>query len=246
MLVVLLVALAVAAPDTGNARVAVAADTGNARTPEPAVTVPVAPDSPSGPAAAGVAAVPALSGSSSPFASLPAPRFRVEPADTPVRRPRAVEYSDAYGVRLKIHKIASYTMLPLFAAQYYAGTKLLNGEDSGWARTWHPILASGVAGLFAINTVTGVWNMIESRKDPSGRTWRTIHGVLMLVADAGFAATGLTAGEREGDRFENRFGGFGERENEGGNLGLHRGLAIGSMGVALASYIMMLPPFRRD
>ena len=38
-------------------------------------------------------------------------------ADTPVARPRprAIEYSDAYNTRLTIHRIGSYTMLPLFA-----------------------------------------------------------------------------------------------------------------------------------
>src|SRR3954465_5410183 len=39
----------------------------------------------------------------------------VVPAPTPRRR-RATEVSDASATRLRIHKLASYTMIPLFAA----------------------------------------------------------------------------------------------------------------------------------
>ena len=45
--------------------------------------------------------------------------------------------------------------------------------------------------------MTGVWNLAESRKDPHHRTKRTIHSVLMLLADAGFVVTGATAPEGE-------------------------------------------------
>jgi hypothetical protein len=59
------------------------------------------------------------------------------PADT--GRPRAIEYSNAYGVRLTIHRYASYTMLPLFVAEYVAGRDLFNNntEASSFARNWH-------------------------------------------------------------------------------------------------------------
>jgi len=40
-----------------------------------------------------------------------------------------------------------------------------------------------------LNSVTGVWNLWESRHQPAGRTRRTLHGLLMLAADAGFGAT---------------------------------------------------------
>ena len=48
-----------------------------------------------------------------------------------------VEYSDAYATRLAIHRIASWTMLPLFAAQYYTGSKLFSQGASApaWVRT---------------------------------------------------------------------------------------------------------------
>jgi len=153
-----------------------------------------------------------------------------------------IEYSDAYAVRLEIHKIASYATIPLFVLQYIAGQQLLNGrgsdgfgrgfgererEGAGGLAGWHGALASGIGALFAVNTITGGWNLIEARKDPEGRAWRTIHGVLMLVADAGFVATGISA-------------------SEGSSVNTHRTLALSSMGVALVSYVMMLPPFRKE
>ncbi|MBP6443940.1 MAG: hypothetical protein KA267_07975, partial [Gemmatimonadales bacterium] len=117
------------------------------------------------------------------------------PADT--GRLRAIEYSDAYAVRLKIHRIASYAELPLFAAEYFLGEKLLRdqrngvnqgGEDGGnrsSARGAHSAVAAGLGVLFTVNTVTGGWNLYESRKDPSGRTRKWIHTIAMLAADAG-------------------------------------------------------------
>jgi hypothetical protein len=150
--------------------------------------------------------------------------------DTVSRRPKAIHYSDGYYTRLKIHQIASYLTIPLFAAQYVAGRQLYDkGSDApSWAKNAHGPLAAGVAGLFAVNTVTGVWNLVESQKAPAGRTRRWIHGVSMIIADAGFVAVGATAPETE------------EAGQSEGNAGLHRGLAIGSMSLALASYLMMI------
>lgn len=145
------------------------------------------------------------------------------------------EYSDGYATRLKIHKIASFATVPLFVAQFLVGQKLIHeGDDAdGWVKSTHGALAGGVAGLFVVNTVTGGWNLLEARKDPYHSGWDTAHGILMLVADAGFVATGLTPRESEH--------GGGEGSNN-----THRTVAISSMGVALVSYLMMLPPFRRD
>ncbi len=152
--------------------------------------------------------------------------------DTPAPPP-LIEYSDAYYTRLQIHKWASWAMLPLFAAQYFSGQKLVEqGRDApGWARAIHGPAAAGVAGLFGVNTVTGVWNLWEGRKDPYGRKWRTAHGLLMLAADAGFVATGILAG----DAGEN-----------GSVRNTHKQVAMVSMGVAVTSWLMMLPPFRRE
>jgi hypothetical protein len=159
-------------------------------------------------------------------------RTVLAPGDT-IPRPTVVDYSEGYATRLKIHRIASYTMLPLFAAQYASGQQLIkNGRAApAWARDIHGPTATGVAALFTINTVTGVWNMWEARKDPAERTRRTLHGLLMLAADAGFTATGILA-SGAGDN--------GSRRN------LHRDVAYGSMAVSLVSYAIMLPPFRRN
>jgi len=148
-------------------------------------------------------------------------------------RAESVEYSDWYGRRLTIHRWASYATIPLFAFQYVAGRKLYDESTDapGWATTGHGIAATGVAALFTVNTVTGVWNLWDARKDPAGRKWRTAHAVLMLAADAGFTATGLLAERAERSPDSRR---------------LHRNVAISSMGVATVSYLMMLPPLRRD
>ena len=115
--------------------------------------------------------------------------------DTPQvrRRPRSVEYSDAYYTRLAIHRVGSYTMLPLVASEWYLGNKLLNGTDASWMKSTHVGVASAIGALFTVNTVTGAWNAWDSRHDPSGRTRRYLHTGLMLAADAGFAWAGLVA-----------------------------------------------------
>ena len=145
----------------------------------------------------------------------------------------SIEYSDWYERRLTIHRWASYATLPLFAFQYVAGRRLYDesSDAPGWAKTGHGIAATGVAALFTVNTVTGVWNLWDSRKDPEGRTRRTVHAVLMLAADAGFTATGLLAERAEGPPDDRA---------------LHRNVALASVGVATLSYLIMIPPLRRD
>jgi hypothetical protein len=101
-------------------------------------------------------------------------------------------------------------------------------------------VAASIGVLFGVNSVTGVWNLMESRKNPAGRTRRTVHGILMLAADAGFVATGLLApGEGGGED-----GQSGRTQASSGSRSTHRAVALSSMGVALASYLMML--FWRD
>ena len=80
-------------------------------------------------------------------------------------RPKAFAYSDAYYVRLKIHKYASFATLPLFIGQTIVGQKLYNGTGSESLRGTHSALAAGVAVLFAANTVTGVWNLVEAEQE---------------------------------------------------------------------------------
>ena len=145
--------------------------------------------------------------------------------DPPAQRPRPVafEYSDAYHTRRKIHVYASIAMLPLFVTQFALGDSLYTESTDG-KRTAHAIVGSSIGVLFGLNTVTGVWNMWEGRKDPAGRTRRLAHGIMMLAADAGFVATALLAPGDDG----------------GGNRSTHRAVAITSMSVATASYLMML------
>jgi len=142
-------------------------------------------------------------------------------------RPMAVEYSDGYSLRRKIHWYASFATVPLFIAQYAVGQKLYDGTASESTRSTHSALAAGTAALFGVNTVTGVWNLWEARKDPNKRTKRVVHGILMLAADAGFVATGALAPESEEGRIS-------------GNRSTHRSVALTSMGVATVSYLIML------
>jgi hypothetical protein len=154
------------------------------------------------------------------------------PAATSVSPTPAPELSDWYYRRLTIHRYASYTMLPLFVAQYVAGTQLIEGSGDGWAEDAHPMLALGVGALFATNSVTGVWNLWEGRKDPNDRKRRIAHATLMLLADAGFVATGLLGDELEDTGVSGR--------------NTHRAVAIASMATATVGYALMLDIFRRD
>jgi len=166
----------------------------------------------------------------------PALGLRATPANAlaDTGRPKAIEYSDAYAVRLKIHMIASYFELPLFAAEYFLGQKLLNdtttfvpgqrNASNSSTRSWHSTVAGGLGVLFSVNTITGVWNLIESRNDPAGGVRKWIHSIAMLLADAGFALTANAGGDAR-------------RTLTGANN--HRNLAIGSMSLAAASTLMM-------
>ena len=155
--------------------------------------------------------------------------------DTTRPRRHAVEVSDAYATRLAIHRWASYTMPPLFVAEYVLGQKMLNertdavqGRGNGVnpnTRTAHQIVAGGVAALFGINTITGVWNLYETRHQEDGRTLRVVHSVLMLASDAGFAATGLVASNASRGTVD--------------DARLHRNVAIAAMVPATVGAAMM-------
>lgn len=144
--------------------------------------------------------------------------------DTQPRRRHAVEYSDWYARRLTIHRIGSYTMLPLFGAEYVLGNQLIHGNTSSGMKPAHVAVATGIGALFTVNTVTGVWNLWDSRGDPAGRTRRTLHAITMLAADAGFVWTGAIAD--------------GANESNA-NARRHRNVAFGSIGVATLGTAMM-------
>jgi hypothetical protein len=148
--------------------------------------------------------------------------------DTVRRRPRAVEVSDAYEVRLRIHRYASYATIPLFVVQTVAGNQLYvnGGPNPQWASTLHSAGAAGLGALFAVNTVTGVWNLWDSRGNDVGRTKRLIHSGLMLASDAGFAYAGI------------KLSSDAKRTQVGRDR--HRRVAYISMSAALAGYGVML------
>lgn len=165
-----------------------------------------------------------------PIVTVDQPRI---PSPRELGRQRDDEPSDAYYFRLKVHRISSYAMLPLFALQYAAGAQLYDkGEDAAdWAEAWHGVGAATIAGVFAINVVTGVPNVIEIWNEPRDRKRRLFHASTMLIAAAGFTATGIIADEAEDDA---------------SGRSLHRNVALGSMGVATIGYLSMLDLFRRD
>jgi len=167
---------------------------------------------------------------SAPAATGPLTLHDIDGQAAAPRRVVAFEYSEGYKTRAKIHKIASFATLPLFVANYFVGQDLYNhpGESES-KKGVHAFLGASTGVLFGVNTVTGVWNLMEARKDPNHRTKRTIHGILMLAADAGFFATALTLPDSEGtyDQYVS------QRQT-------HRTVAITSMAIATVGYVMML------
>jgi hypothetical protein len=139
---------------------------------------------------------------------------------------QAIEHSDLYYTRLTIHRWTSYAAVPLLVAQYVVGQQL---DDGGGSRGTHQALATATAAVFAVNTVTGSWNLVESWKEP-GKLRKT-HSVLMLLADVALAATFATApdddDEGEGD--------------DGGGTGTHRTLAIAAGGLTITGFALMIP-----
>ena len=149
-------------------------------------------------------------------------------SDTGSRRPRAIEHSDAYYDRLTVHRIASYAELPLFGAEYVLGQRLLNDERNGYPpsglKQAHLAVALGLGALFTVNTITGAWNLWDSRSDPNNRTVRIVHSVAMLGADAGFAWAGAIGGNAR---------------NSTADAQQHKAVSIGSMALATAGTAMM-------
>jgi len=166
-----------------------------------------------------------------PYASLFVPTAASERATPPAPQSPApavpFEYSDAYRTRLKIHKIASFATLPLFATELILGQSLYDSGGGGTKKDAHVAVGAAIGVLFGVNTVTGAWNLWESRKDPNGRTRRIVHSVLMLAADAGFVATAALAPDSEHESFSD-------------DRGAHRAVAITSIGLATTSYLIML------
>ncbi len=148
--------------------------------------------------------------------------------------PVAFEYSRGYQIRNTIHHDASYAMLPLFVTEAVLGQQLFNNpaQAGTWKRSAHRGIAAAITGLFAVNTVTGVWNLMESRKDPNSGSLPLIHGVLMLVADAGFVATAFLV--RPSSHSARGLAVYDAKKNQ------HMTIAYASISVATVGYLIML------
>jgi len=152
-------------------------------------------------------------------------------ADPQGTRPVAIEYSDAHETRAKIHKYASWATLPLMATEFALGESLYNDPNSltSGMRGVHGAVGAGLIGFFGVQSVTGGWNLVES-KDAPGHTKRLVHGLLMLAAEGGFVASAVTApGHSRNDLI-----------NFDANKATHRNIAFVSMGVGTAGYLLML------
>jgi hypothetical protein len=163
-----------------------------------------------------------------------APAARAQGADPPDQdqtpRPTAIQYSEGYETRAKIHKYASFATLPLIGTEAILGQSLYNDPYSRTSakRGAHIAVGTAITGLFAVNTVTGMWNLVEGWNDPHHKTLRLLHGFTMLGADVGFlAAYGTGPGGRNLVNFDSE-------------KSTHRAVVFMTMSVATASYLMMV------
>ena len=150
------------------------------------------------------------------------------------QRPVAIEYSDGYQLRRKIHRYASFATLPLFAAEFALGQSMYNTapSDNSSRPGIHAALGVGIIGLFGVNTVTGAWNLFgEGRKDPHGRTLRLVHGLLMMAADVGFVATAQTGPNSHSAR---------QAQTYESDKVTHRNIAVASISVGTVGYLLMI------
>ena len=193
----------------------------------PALALLIALAGPAGSADTGRVAIDPLGAGVPSRLELPA-TLQISKDTTLPRRRKAVEVSDWYERRLRIHRYGAYTMIPLFAFQSIAGNQLYVNSSAApaWAKTGHRVGATGLAVVFGVNTVTGLWNLWDSRAQPQGRTRRTIHTLLMLASDAGFTYAGARLANDAETSFEKRR--------------LHRDWAYGSMATALVGSGMMV------
>lgn len=142
-------------------------------------------------------------------------------------RTRLVEYSGFYRSRLKLHRILSYTMIPLFIGSYLTGEEILKNRTNPpkWAATLHKPFAYATGAVFTVNTVTGLWNLWDGRKNPEGQVKRTIHSLLFMAATAGFTYAGTSLAH--------------DAKNRDDRNHFHKTIAMASMGVSVLSWGMM-------
>jgi hypothetical protein len=120
-----------------------------------------------------------------------------------------------------------YTIYPLFAFQYAAGQENWEKRDEApaWAENGHRIGAAAIATVFAANTVTGVWNLVESRHVEEGRARRYGHAASMMIANAGFVWAAFLSQQAEDSDTKRR---------------QHRTVALASIGISVTSATLML------
>lgn len=154
----------------------------------------------------------------------------------PRPRPRAIQISDSYGWKFRTHRIGSYVIVPLFAAQYAMGSELLSQKEDVYLgrrtesvnstlRKAHLATAIGVGTVFLANTATGAMLLYENRNDSHNRKLKIAHTALMLISDAGFVATGVM-----GRRALEETPAYARR---------HRQVALSSIGAAVVGAGMM-------
>jgi hypothetical protein len=165
-----------------------------------------------------------------PTAPVAAPA-RVPFCSPAAHRPAEEDVGEWYGRRLTLHRYAAWTAVAAFPVEIYTGWRLRSaGADPEWVRDTHRATVWVLGSTFAVNTVTGVWNWWDSRKEPQGRGWRTAHTLVMVAADAAMFATARAGQARA--------------RGEGGEW--HRELAFTTAGLTAIGHLMMLGPFRRD
>jgi hypothetical protein len=148
-------------------------------------------------------------------------------ADRAQGRPKVIELSDWYYRRLTIHRWVAYGTLPIFAAQWAAGQRLYDDSRDAptWAKTTHRVGATALAAGFTVNTVTGLWNLWDSRAVEQGRVLRTIHGVSILVADGLFTYAGAKLSD--------------QAEQSADKRRQHRTIALSAMALTTVSGVAM-------
>ena len=166
-------------------------------------------------------------------AEVVAPDLSASPADLAAAQPLhagAIQHSDAYLLRAKIHRYASYASLPLFATEVYLGQSLYNSADPQKNKGAHIAVGTAIISLFGVNTVTGAWNLFgsEGRSDKQDRTIKLVHGLLMMAADVGYVATVATAPQSHRFTIPSQ-----------SQLSLHRNVALTSIALGTAGYLVM-------
>ena len=152
-------------------------------------------------------------------------------ADPQGDRPVAITYTEGHETRAKIHKYSSWATLPLMATEFALGESLYNDPNgpTSTQKGVHGAVGTALIAFFGVQSVTGVWNLVESKQAP-GHTKRMVHGLLMLAAEGGFVASALTAPSTSRSSLP----------NFDADKATHRNIAIVSIGVGTAGYLLML------